>query len=67
MHTYIHTYIKDTSTVVIDVMILVGLLVVAALQYYNMRQVQELEEVVGQMLYDLGKKGVLNVEIHEDA
>jgi hypothetical protein len=53
--------------VVIDVMILVGLLVVAALQYYNMRQVQELEEVVGQMLYDLGKKGVLNVEIHEDA
>jgi hypothetical protein len=46
--------------------ILGGLVINLALNWWEIRKVQTLEEVVGQMLYDLGKKGVLDVEITED-
>lgn len=46
---------------------ILGLLVISVLlNWYELGKVRNLEEIVGQMLYDLGKKGVLDVEINED-
>jgi hypothetical protein len=43
-----------------------GLVINLALNWWEIRKVQNLEEIVGQMLYDLGKKKILDVEITED-
>ena len=50
---------------IIDYVILVGLAVAAYLNYLYLVRIDELEDVIGQMLYDLGKKGVLEVDIQE--
>lgn len=50
----------------IDVVIVLGILGVAYLNYLSLTRTDELDEVVGQMLYDLGKKGVLEVDIVEE-
>ena len=50
---------------IIDYVILVGLAVAAYLNYLSLVRIDELEDVIGQMLYDLGKKGVLEVDIQE--
>lgn len=46
--------------------ILGGLVINLALNFWEIRRVQALEEVVWQMLYDLGKKEILDVEFSED-
>jgi hypothetical protein len=51
--------------VIIDYVILVGLALAAYLNYLSLVRIDELEDVIGQMLYDLGKKGVLEVDIQE--
>jgi hypothetical protein len=51
--------------VIIDYVILVGLALAAYLNYLSLVRIDELEDVIGQMLYDLGKKGVLEVDIRE--
>lgn len=50
----------------IDVVIVLGILGVAYLNYLSLTRIDELDEVIGQMLYDLGKKGVLKVDIVEE-
>lgn len=50
---------------IIDYVILVGLALAAYLNYLSLVRIDELEDVIGQMLYDLGKKGVLEVDIRE--
>ena len=50
---------------IIDYVILVGLALAAYLNYLSLVRIDELEDVIGQMLYDLGKKGVLEVDIQE--
>lgn len=52
---------------VIDLLILAGLAVNLALGYKTLKDIEQIEGVVGQMLYDLGEQGILNVEVHEDA
>jgi hypothetical protein len=49
-----------------EYLILGGLIVNLGLNWWEIRKVQTIEEVLGNMLYDLGKKGVLDVEITED-
>jgi hypothetical protein len=49
-----------------DYIILFGLVINAGLNWWEVRKVQNLEAIVGQMLLDLGEKGILEVEISED-
>jgi hypothetical protein len=51
---------------VIEIAILVGLALNLILGWKTLRDMDQLEEVVLQMLIDLGEKGVLKVEVHED-
>ena len=57
---------KRVVFITLDIIILVGLVVVAYLNYLSLKRIDELDEVIGQMLYDLGKKGVLDVDINEE-
>lgn len=50
----------------INIAILVGLAVNVVLNWLSLRNTGQLEEVVIKMLMDLGKKGILEVEV-EDA
>lgn len=50
----------------IDVVILVGLAVILWLNWVTWQRVEELEDVLAQVLLDLGKKGILVVELTED-
>jgi hypothetical protein len=52
--------------VVIDILILIGLAVNAYLAWVTWQDMDHLEGIVGQMLFDLGKQGVLKVEVEED-
>jgi hypothetical protein len=52
--------------ITLDIVILVGTALVAYLNYLSLKRVDELDEVIGQMLYDLGKKGILDVKIQEE-
>jgi hypothetical protein len=52
--------------VVIDWIIIAGMVVNVVLNYVAMKRAEEVEDVLGQLLYDLGKQGVINVEIYED-
>lgn len=49
----------------IDLLILVGLAVSCYLNWQAIMRVEELEQVVAQMLLDLGEKGILKVEVTE--
>lgn len=51
----------------IDYLILVGLAVSGYLNWKTLGTTEELEEVVAHMLMDLGEKGILKVEVTEDA
>jgi len=52
--------------VVIDILILVGLAVHAYFAWRTLQDIDHLEGIVGQMLFDLGKQGILKVEVEED-
>lgn len=51
---------------VIDLAILVGLLVIAYMNWKLYEDVQEIGNVVAQMLIELDEKGILKVEFEED-
>jgi hypothetical protein len=50
----------------IDIVTLVGLAIILWLNWVTWQRVEELEDIVAQMLLDLGKKGVLAVEVTKD-
>jgi hypothetical protein len=50
----------------IDIVTLVGLAIILWLNWVTWQRVEELEDIVAQMLLDLGKKGVLVVEVTKD-
>jgi hypothetical protein len=52
---------------VIDWIIVAGLVINVVVNYFAMKNTEEVEEVLGRLLYDLGKKGIIDVEIREDA
>jgi hypothetical protein len=54
-------------TVVIEIAILVGLVVNVLLSWWIKRDLDEIEQVVVQMLLDLGEQGILNVEVKDDS
>jgi hypothetical protein len=54
-------------TVVIEIAILVGLVVNVLLSWWIKRDLDEIEQVVVQMLLDLGEQGILNVEVEDDS
>jgi len=54
-------------TVTIEIAILIGLAVNVLLSWLIKREVDEIEQVVVQMLLDLGKQGILNVEVDDDS
>lgn len=54
-------------TVVIEIAILVGLAVNVLLSWWIKRDLDEIEQVVVQMLLDLGEQGILNVEVEDDS
>lgn len=51
---------------VIDLAILLGLLVIAYMNWKLYEDVQEIGNVVAEMLLDLDEKGILKVEIVKD-
>lgn len=51
----------------VDICILIGLAAVAYLNWNTYQQIENLEAVVAQMLMELGDKGILKVEMEEDA
>jgi len=53
--------------VTIEIAILIGLAVNVLLSWLIKREVDEIEQVVVQMLLDLGKQGILNVEVDDDS
>lgn len=52
--------------VVIDVFIIAGLMALGYLNWRTYEDVDELGQVVAEMLIDLGKKGILKVDIEDD-
>lgn len=52
---------------VLDTIIVIGLLVIAYMNWKTYTDVQEIGNVVAHMLIDLDEKGILKVEIEEDA
>ncbi len=52
---------------VIEIAILVGLVVNVLLSWWIKRDLDEIEQVVVQMLLDLGEQGILNVEVEDDS
>lgn len=52
--------------VVIDVFIIAGLMALGYLNWRAYEDVDELGQVVAEMLIDLGKKGILKVDIEDD-
>lgn len=50
----------------IDIVTLVGLAIILWLNWVTWQRVEELEDIVAQMLLDLGKKGILAVEVTKD-
>jgi len=54
-------------TVVIEIAILVGLAVNVLLSWWIKRDLDEIEQVVVQMLLDLGEQGILSVEVEDDS
>jgi len=54
-------------TVTIEIAILIGLAVNVLLSWLIKREVDEIEQVVVQMLLDLGKQGILDVEVDDDS
>lgn len=52
--------------VVVDIIILAGLMALGYLNWRTYEDVDELGQVVAEMLIDLGKKGILKVEVEDD-
>ena len=52
--------------VVVDVIILAGLMILGYLNWRTYEDVDQLSQVVAEMLIDLGKKGILKVEVEDD-
>lgn len=52
--------------VVVDIIILAGLMALGYLNWRTYEDVDELGRVVAEMLIDLGKKGILKVEVEDD-
>jgi hypothetical protein len=54
-------------TVTVEIAILAGLTANVLLSWLIKRDLDEIEQVVVQMLLDLGKQGILNVEVDDDS
>ena len=54
-------------TVTIEIAILVGLVVNLIFSWLIRREIDEIEQVVVQMLLDLGEQGILKVEVEDDS
>jgi hypothetical protein len=54
-------------TVTVEIAILAGLTANVLLSWLIKRDLDEIEQVVVQMLLDLGKQGILNVEVEDDS
>ena len=52
--------------VVVDVIIIAGLMALGYLNWRTYEDVDQLGQVVAEMLIDLGKKGILKVEVEDD-
>lgn len=52
--------------VVVDIIILASLMALGYLNWRTYEDVDELGQVVAEMLIDLGKKGILKVDIEDD-
>lgn len=50
----------------IEIAIVLGLGVLAYLNWKALQQTELLESIVAQMLLDLGKQGILNVRVQEE-
>jgi hypothetical protein len=53
-------------TVTIEIAILVGLVVNLIFSWLIRREIDEIEQVVVQMLLDLGEQGILKVEVEDE-
>jgi hypothetical protein len=53
-------------TVTVEIAILAGLTANVLLSWLIKRDLDEIEQVVVQMLLDLGKQGILNVEVDDE-
>jgi hypothetical protein len=53
--------------VTVEIAILAGLTANVLLSWLIKRDLDEIEQVVVQMLLDLGKQGILNVEVDDDS
>lgn len=50
---------------VVESIIVVGLILIAYLNWTTYKGLENVESIVGNMLYDLGKQGILKVNIRE--
>lgn len=51
---------------IVDYILLAGIFLVGYLSWRNYQDIEEIGDVVAGMLIDLGKQGVLKVEVEDD-